>query len=120
MAAENSKQHAYREQWKEPPELRESWWIRNKDNVFRSFIVIAVLSVLIGFPIAIVWDKKTSAQEKEEAQWKRIHQEKALCEPLFFAEKRLAAHNLWKVTCLDEEGNTSYKFIKTDQVMWNR
>lgn len=74
--------------------------------------------LVIGIAVAVLGGIIFGQTYRDEKRWNRIHEETKLCEPLFFSSKKLVAHKLWKITCLDEKGKPHVKYVKGDQVMW--
>lgn len=105
----------------------KTWWFKMKCWISewisewwtRILVTGLLLLVIIAVPLTIVWQEKNEEKAEKEERWAQIIEEAKLCEPLFFVEKKLAAHKLWKVTCIDESGKTYVKHVKGDHFIWH-
>ncbi len=128
----------YKKQWKEPS---TTWWFNMKLSIrswwnkqWRSVLVAAniVLCTVIPVSFAVVDHQtreaeevarkaeiKATADETNNTRWDQLKTEAKMCEPLFFVKKELAAHKLWKLTCIDENGKASIKYFKGNHFQWH-
>lgn len=112
----NNQSSIYREPAMSEQEEQEEKPRRNWSEII--WIAVVVLGVGGGVS-ACVYSSVKEKREEKQAFWEKVEKEKAFCAPAFFSKKELVAHQLERVTCIDKEGQESYKFVDSNLVFGN-